>query len=1326
MKTHRVFIFCFLLILYRSSMFAGPDMGRYAFRSLDINSGLSQNTVAAIIQDRLGFMWFGTKDGLNRYDGVSFQIFMKESGTLGNNFITSLYEDYLGQIWIGTDVGVYIYSPSEEKVERFVIQSNLNTTIEQTVHTIKGDRKGRVWIVSERQGIFCYDTNRGTLEHLQTDAAGKKRLKNAGQIVFDQDDVCWLDIHDGNLYSSKDGLHTLEPVFSSGTKAPFKGKRINKLLPGPYNCLYVGTDDGLMEVNLTSGTLSSLLPGTAASGERLFVREMVFYSDDVLWIGTESGIYVYNLRTGEKTHLQSIYGDSYSISDNAVYAICKDREGGMWVGTWFGGVNYYPRQYTYFEKFYPRSETDRMGKRVREFCADRNGTLWIGTEDKGLFHFNPATRSVEPFKDPLIYQNIHGLCLDDDNLWVGTFSQGLNRIDLKTRKVKHYANLPKNIFSVFRTTSGQLYLGTPSGLIRYDSEKDTFSSVPELSGVFVYYITEDKQGNLWLATYVKGVYRQNIRTKEWEHFVHDENKPRSLPSNKALTVFVDSENHVWVTTQGGGFCRFDPSTSDFTCYDFEKGLPSNVVYRIEEDNKGLFWISTNKGLLCFNPKKETFKVYTRANGLLDNQFNYQSSYKDKNGNLYFGSINGFISFDPSTFVANDYVPPVVITDFMLFNKRVTVGDEGSPLKQSITLSDEIVLKPDQNSFSFRVAALAYYAPEMNTLMYKLEGYDSEWRVAGNTPITYAHLPFDTYRLMVKGANSDGLWNPEIRSLKIRVLPPFYLSTAACVIYVLLLLGLICFVLFYFRRKGAEKHRRDMEKFEQEKERELYISKIEFFTNVAHEIRTPLTLIKSPLESVLKEKALPESIKMELEVMDENAERLLALTNQLLDFRKAGNKGLKLNLAECNMGAIIRSVHKRFIPFARKRGIDLKVELPEVDIYAGVDKEAIIKILSNLFSNALKYAGTYAHLYLSVDDKGGSLSIVMDNDGEVIPLEMRDNIFLPFVRYREGNKVESGTGIGLALARSLAELHGGSLVMDRSLDCNRFILSIPIVHCSPCPISESNEEPDDLIENQMEKWNPETENEELATILVVEDNKDMLSFLQRQLADLYHVLVAGNGVEALSVLANARVSLVITDIMMPEMDGLELCEHLKSNWDYSHIPVVLLTAKTAMEQKIEGLEHGADAYIEKPFSVEYLRVTVANLLKNREQLCRHFMESPFIKADTMAQSKADKLFISKLEEYVAQHLENPDLSVDDMAGAMNMGRSNFFRKLKGVLGIGPNEYLRLTRLKKAAALLQEKEYGIVEIAYMVGFSTPSYFSNCFKKQFGVLPKDFVQQ
>ena len=1319
------YVITLLAILFLScfNLFAELSAGHYVFRSLDINHGLSQNAVSAILQDKQGFMWFGTKDGLNRYDGISFLSFMKESNTLGNNFITVLHEDKLGQIWIGTDAGLYVYSPVKEKIERFTLRSDRGTIIDQTIYSIIGDRDGLVWIVSRGQGIFRYNPNDGSLANICSDSSGRIRLEDSGQMFFDQENVCWIDIHDGNLYRSKDGFRTLTPVFPSDGHEPFKGKGINKLLPGPYNCLYVGTVSGLSEVNLTSGKVRTLLP-EKQGGEGVYVREVTFYSDNELWVGTESGIYIYDLHTGTNIHLQNVNGDPYSISDNAVYSIYKDREGGLWIGSWFGGVNYYPPQYTYFEKFYPHFDKDEMGKRVREFCPDKDGTLWIGTEDKGLFHYNPSTGIIQPFRHPSIYHNVHGLCLDGDYLWVGTFAKGLNRIDLRSHSVKHYKGLPDDIFSIFRTLQGELWLGTPFGLLHYNSQTDSFVSVPELSGIFIYYITEDKQGNLWLATYENGAYRRNVRTGQWEHFMHDENNLRSLPSNKILSVFVDSNNSIWLTTQGGGFCRFEPGSRDFVRYDSSIGLPSNVIYRIEEDGLGLFWITTNKGLLHFNPKTATFKIYTRANGLLDNQFNFQSSYKDKDGRIYFGSINGFISFLPSTFVNNDYLPPVVITDFMLFNKRIAVGAKDSPLKQSITLSDYIELKSNQNSFSFRVAALSYYAPEMNTLMYKLDGYDSEWYVAGKASITYSNLPYKTYTLMVKGANSDGVWNPKVRTLKIRILPPFYLTTVAYAIYVLLLLGLIFIIIYYFRKKAIDKHHREMEKFEQEKEKELYVSKIDFFTNVAHEIRTPLTLIKSPLESVLKDKQLPDEVKLELKVMDENAERLLSLTNQLLDFRKTENKGFKINLSECNIGKSISSVYKRFTTLATRKGIELKVEIPEEALHAAVDKEALTKILSNLFSNALKYARTYAYLYLSVDADRKDFSIIMSNDGKIIPLEMRDNIFRPFVRYQEENSVEPGTGIGLALARSLAELHGGTLAMDRSMDCNRFILTMPIVHKIQTDTNKDQEDNKvDIVSDTTKVIGIKAE-KETASILVVEDNKDMQSFLCRQFAPLYHVLTADNGVEAFKVLSDEYVSLVISDIMMPEMDGLELCEQLKSNLDYSHIPIVLLTAKTTLEQKIEGLEHGADAYIEKPFSMEYLRVTVVNLLENRERLRRRFIESPYIKADTMAQSKADKLFINKLEEYVQQHMSEPDFSVDDMAGAMNMGRSNFFRKLKGVLGMGPNEYLRLTRLKKAVLLLQEKNYGIVEISYMVGFNTPSYFSNCFKKQFGVLPKDFV--
>ena len=1283
----------------------------YYFRTLDIKDGLSHNTVNTILQDRQGFMWFGTKDGLNQYDGLVFRTFQKENSSLGNNFITALHEDAEGNIWVGTDTGVYIYNPRLEKFTPFDIPiEGTGETISRTITWIDSDPQKDVWISSDSQGLFHYDIKKNSLKEYSA-KIGKGAL-NITRFWFGDNEL-WVNRYEDNLYHSEDAARFTVFRDAEGEE-PFKGAIITTCVKGLHNCIYIGSSNGLAEINLTTRKVRRLLND--------YVRNICLRSDTELWVGTEQGIYIYNLETDKYIHLTTSESDDrYALSDNAIYTIFKDREGGMWIGTYFGGVNYYPRQYTYFDKVYPQKESNKMGKRVREFCAAHDGTLWIGTEDKGLFHYYPSTGKIEPFIHPDIYHNVHGLYLDGDYLWVGNFAKGLKRIDLRTYAVKHYDNIASDIFSICRITAGDLYLGTTIGLFRYNPDTERFKRVPELGWTFVYYIKEDKQGNLWLATYADGVYKKNVRTGGWEHFVHEEADSSTLPSNKVLSIFEDSQNQLWFTTQGGGFCRFVPSANTFVRYD-GIGLPSNVIYRIEEDEKGLFWVSTNKGLVHFNPKNSSFKVYTVANGLLSNQFNYQSSYKDKNGRIYFGCINGFISFAPSSFIDNDFLPSVLITDFMLFNKKVVVGEKGSPLKQSITLSNHIELQSNQNSFSFRIAAISYQSPSMNTLLYRLEGYDSEWHTAGKGPITYSNLPYGTYMLRVKGANSDGVWNPDVRTLGIRILPPFYLSVWAYLIYILLILGTFFALFFYLRKRTIEKQRKEMEKFEQEKEQELYTTKIDFFTNVAHEIRTPLTLIKCPLENVLADRELSENVRMELEIMDQNVERLLNLINQLLDFRKAENKGFKLNPKEYNIGTIVHSVYKYFTTLAKQRGIKLEVEVPEEELLASVDKEALTKILSNLFANALKYARTYVYLHLSVDEKNEVFTISMSNDGNIVPIEMRENIFKAFVQYRDGKDIVSGTGIGLAMARYLAELHQGMLVMDRELDCNRFILSIPILHQTlPDDSEEQHKKPgyDDEDREVSDK-----DKREVASILVVEDNKDMLAFVFRQLSSLYHVLIAENGVEALDVLEQKSVDLIISDIMMPLMDGVELCKHLKQNLDYSHIPVILLTAKTNLESRIEGLEEGADAYIEKPFSMEYLRANVANLLSNRERLRRHFIEFPFIKADAMAQTKADEMFISKLNEYVLRHLDNTDLQIDDIADAMNMGRSNFYRKLKGILNMSPNEYLRLFRLKQAASILKEGTYGVVEVSYMVGFSTPSYFSSCFKKQFGVLPKDFI--
>jgi len=1276
-------------------------------------------------------MWLGTKDGLNRYDGLSFRKFKHDAAnprSIGNSFITSLYEDFNGNIWVGTDAGVYIYYPEKEAFEEFDCQSLEKTRIERSVSMIAGDKQGRVWIAVEAQGMFCYDARQKLLRNYPLSEISS----NIKCFTFDSGGTLWLGFYGDGLYYSKDNLATVHPYGSpEDGKREFEGGVITKIVQGNYNCLYIGSvKEGVSELNLTSGQVRNLL-AIDESGESIFCRDLLPYSDNELWIGTESGIYIYNLRTAQFIHLRASLYDSYSLSDNAIYALYKDREEGLWIGSYFGGVDYYPRQYTYFAKYYPKNIANSLhGKRVREFCRADDGTLWIGTEDGGLNHFNPKTKEFHFFEPSAGFTNIHGLCMDGSHLWVGTFSKGLRVIDTRTGVVlrtyteghaPHSLN-DNSIFSICRTSAGEIYLGTLFGLLRYNRTQDNFDCIPELNGKFVYDIKEDSYGNLWLATYANGAYCYDVSARRWKNYVFDAEDEKSLPYDKVLSVFEDSYRQIWLTTQGGGFCLFHPDTETFTRYGLKDGLPNDVVYQIVEDDDRFLWLTTNNGLVRFDPKTMEMKVFSTANGLPTNQFNYRSGFKDEAGNIYLGSINGFVAFDPRTFAENRQVPAVAITDFLLFNKEVSVGETDSPLKSSITFSDKVVLTADQNSFSFRIAALSYQAPRMNKLMYKLEGFDEGWLTIGESPlVTYSNLGYGDYVFKVKASNSDGVWNEQETSLHLSILPPFYLSGWAYCFYVLFFMGCLVCVIFYFKRRNYRKQHRQMEMLEQEKEREVYHAKIDFFTNVAHEIRTPLTLIKGPLENIILKKEVDSETKEDLYIMKQNTERLLNLTNQLLDFRKTETRGFRLNFTECDVVAVLRETYFRFTSLAKQKGLDFILELPQECFMADVNQEALTKIISNLLNNGVKYASTYLRISLETDEK--VFHIRTFNDGEMIPDTMKEEIFKPFVRLDKEDEVTTGTGIGLALSRSLAELHQGSLMMEKGEEVNCFCLTLPVNQDSTITLSAENVS---QVEENSCGWEQEETDtkEKKPMILVVEDNPDMLAFIRKQLTTEYSVLTAMNGIEALAVLDNHYVNLVVSDVMMPQMDGFELCKTIKSDLSYSHIPVVLLTAKTNIQSKIEGLELGADAYIEKPFSVEYLLANISSLIHNREKLRQTFAKSPFVAANTMALTKADEEFIWKLNDIIQANLHNPEFSMEDMADALKMSRSSFYRKIKGVLDLSPNEYLRLERLKQAAQLLKEGKSRVNEICYTVGFNSPSYFSKCFLKQVGVLPKDFI--
>ena len=1324
--------FFLLFFIFDISYFYG-NTEKYYFKHLGLEQGLSQSSVLCILQDHTGFMWFGTKDGLNRYDGNSFKIFQykyDDPTSLGNNVINSLFEMKNGEIWIGTDAGIYIYNPKSECFSYFSTSSQDGTKITQPVYKITSDSKGNVWIVVESQGIFCFKNKGNKLIHYPI-----KKPNNVSYLEIDYTNTIWVGYKGEGLYYTNDNFKTFNLFTDSNNINIFADDYVFKIMTDNHNHLYIGSSKGgLKRINVLTKTVTNILPNTPDHLQNIFVRNILRYSDSKLWIATESGIYIYDTANKVIQHIEHNRDDVYSLSDNAIYDIYKDNEGGIWIGSYFGGIDYYPLQFTNFDKYYPLSNKNSLsGKIVREFCEDNNGNLWIGTEDGGLNKFNPTTKQFRKFENKELYHNIHALCMDNNTLWIGTYSKGLHALDLNSNKIKHYAMghstnslNDNNIYSMCKTSSGDLYIGTPTGLNKYNHAKDDFTRIEKMGGIFIFDILEDHNGIIWFATYNSGVFKYNPRNQTWKNYSAQSTPARNcLPYNKVISIMEDSKGRLWFTMQGRGFCSFNPESEIFTNYDISQGLANDVIYQIIEDKNETFWLTSNKGLILFDLPNKTFKIFTTQDGLLNNQFNYCSSIKTQNGDIYLGGINGFISFNSRQFTENKYYPPVVLTEFYLFNKKADINAKDSPLKTSISFTERLDLKYNQNSFAFKFAALGYSTSGTNQLQYKLEGFDKEWYTTdSNNPVaTYTNLKPGSYTFSVKSSNYQGEWNGETKSIRVQIHPPFWKSTWAYILYIIVTSGLIIYSIYRFRKRMIDKQKLQFERLESEKEKELYHAKIDFFTNIAHEIRTPLTLIKGPLENILKKNDLNEKeVKENLNIMEQNTLRLLNLTNQLLDFRKTETKGFSLNFMTYNISEILKETYNRFLPTAKQNYLEFNLQLPEKDFYAPVDKEALTKILSNLFNNAVKYAQSniIAQLDIQPESNPNMFMITVSNDGTLIPKDMEEDIFKPFVQIKntDNGQRTAGTGIGLPLARSLAELHKGKLYLKNE-DQICFCVELPITQENVIQLSKHYIEDSPNIPDRHLATTPENQN----TILVIDDDPEILSFVSKQLQNTYKIITATNGKEALDILETESVNLIVSDVMMPEIDGFELCKRLKNNINYSHIPIILLTARATLQSKIEGIELGADAYIEKPFSTEYLLVKIATLLTNLEKLRKAFTSSPFVEARTIALSNADEKFLDKLTETIKKNISEPEFNVDILASEMNMSRSSLHRKIKSIAQITPNEYIQLERLKTAAQLLQSGNYKINEICYIVGFNSSSYFAKCFQKQFGVLPKEF---
>lgn len=1304
----------------------------YYFRSLNTENGLSQNTVLSILQDQTGFMWFGTKDGLNKYDGNKITVYRQNENQprcLGNNTIWSLLELPDGTIWAGTDRGIYIYNPHTDGFHFFSKKADNGHTITNSVLDMKLDGNGNVWISCHN--LYKYSTKTEKLEivlHMKEELHDSVSFEpRTWSINIDNDNQIWVSLLEG-------GLKRIDPEKQQITSYEISKKecQISNTVNIGNNHLLIGSfDKRLKMLNKTNGNVQDYPLGHPFEHADLFVRTMKCFSDQNIWIGTESGLYIHDPISHHTTHLCHNLYDRCSLSDNAIYSMYEDREGGIWIGTYFGGVNYFPLPYTHFRKYYPiPGKNSLSGERVSGLCQDQEGNIWIGTEDAGLNKLDLKTMQFEHIavsneNKGLNYHNVHDIILDGEDLWIATFSRGINVFNLKSKKWKYYQKSEKygalknnDIFALYKDSSDRIWVGTSSGLFLYDKEHDLFTTFEQIRNEFVSDITEDTSGQIWIATYTNGAYRYNPRTQEIQNYRYNPVDSTSICYHKITCLYVSQKGQLWIGGESNGICAFDENANHFVRYG--QCLPSGSIYKILDDHEGNLWISSNSGLIRFDPDTRKMQIFTQSNGLPSNQFNYKSGYKGQDGTLYFGSLNGLVSFSPGNFNPNKHIPPVVITNFELLEEDIPQRIHQSNMKN-------ISLKHNQSSFSINFAALSYVAPEMNRYAYKMTGLDDGWHhLLSPQKIIYSNLPHGKYTFQVKACNNDGIWNDHGDTLGIVITPPIWQTKWAYLAYMLSTIAMITFILRYYTKQIENKNRQQQQAFELEKEKEIYSSKIEFFTNIAHEVRTPLTLIKGPLEYIIKNEIGQDELKSNLSVMEKNTDRLLSLVNQLLDFRKTESENFSLTFTHVDVVELLNETYSRFEPLARQKGLIFELSSPQESILIDIDREAITKVISNLFTNAIKYAHSCIFVDLRLNDK--NCQIKVSNDGERISEEIKEKIFEPFFQgENKQNEIKSGSGIGLALVRALVELHEGCVFLDTNDPTfTSFVVTLPKEQKRVFELAET---PTGLLPIITSPNHTKRHfKKEPYNLLLVDDNDDMLQFLSEKLSKQYVVFQARNGMEALKILAQEVINLIISDIIMPQMDGFELCATIKNNAEFSHIPVILLTAKTNVQSKVTGLESGADAYIEKPFSLEHLVAQISNLLNNRRKIREAFANSPLVHTGSIALTKSDEQFLNKLTEMVQMNISNADFNfnIDHLAEEFCMSRSSFLRKIKGITGVTPNDFIRLIRLKKAAEILQEGEYKVNEVCYLVGFSSTSYFTKAFQKQFGILPRDFVKK
>ncbi len=1373
MRYIKQYLFVVFLLL---SILVTANTDRYKFIRIDTNNGLSDNQINSFLKDSKGFLWIGTNGGLNRFNGQTFKVFKhdpSDSSSIQGNFINQLFEDHNGYIWVGSRGFFRIFDPRTETFasDNELLRKNIPIPL-NNVSEIYRDHSGNIWFVNAQSGLYryCPDSDDVTLVRHQSDNPNSITSNQLAALRQDSQGNYWVISTDGILEKlSPQNWNVVQRYKLDGTNSfhIFIDSEDDVWIYNqtePNGLFYIDHETGKTEIYNTQSEKIRLTND--------LVSELVEDENGLLWVATDhGGINLINKQACSVEYIQNNPDDEHSLSQNSVISMYKDNEGIIWAGTFKRGVNYYHPDLLKFKhiKHQPSNSANSLPfNDVNCFAEDHKGNLWIGTNGGGLIYYDRKNERYTTYRhqagNPNSLSNdiIVGLTIDHENkLWIGTYFGGLNCFDGNRFEV--FRNNPTDprsisddrVWEIFEDSQFGLWIGTLGGGLNYfDRNKKEFihyrsGDANSVSSEYILNIIEDCDGNLWFGT-AQGLNKLDKKTGRFEYFVSNQTQVGGLSSSNVIALLQDSRGLLWVGTLEG-LNLYNAEDRTFRIFSETDGIPVPNIRTILEDRSGNLWISTSNGLckLIVSEGMDNerysfrFKNYDVADGLQGKEFNENAALRTRAGELIFGGANGFNIFIPEQINENKKLPEIVLDGLYVFNREVKIGQPFNNhliLKGTLEHQHEIELRYSENVFSLSFSALSFFHPEKNEYEYRLEGFNDQWLKADpqSRTATFTNLDPGEYLFWVRASNNDGYWNEMTEPLKITILPPFWRTQLAIFVYIVL----VVFILFWLRRnvliRAQLKFQAEQEHKEAERIQQLDAIKTRFFTNVSHEFRTPLSLIITPLEKMIK--TAPEGKdKTQLVFILRNARRLLSMVNQLLDFRKTEVQPINLSPSWGNLVAFIQDLSLSFFDMAENKNLKFDVQSNYSDFYSYFDHDKIERVVSNLLSNAFKFTNEGGAVSVDIqinnlDDKAESvISIKVSDTGIGIHPDKINRIFDRFFQDElPGSMINQGSGIGLSLVTEyLKVLNGGIHVESEPGKGSCFTVTFTLERFSD-EVIESNQK---LLENnqtvRVSSIRSETSANEAVvfdqqknTILLVEDNEDFRFYLKDNLREIFNVLEASNGKLGWQEAHNHQPDLVVSDIMMPEMDGIELCKKLKSDPRTSHIPVILLTAKANADQQVEGIDSGADDYITKPFDFQILESRIRNLIHQREKLRKSYQSMIGIDPEKIKVESLDEKFIHDAVKAVQDNISNADFTVVEMGQILGMSRVSLYKKILALTAKTPIEFIRTIRLKRAAQLLAESQLSVSEVAYEVGFNSPRVFSGYFKDEFKMLPSEYI--